>query len=159
MPFLEDSEILQSDENTLTCSVKRGEPVMVSFFGLPSIGQIKNPHKSDDNGLKVASLLDLAGTKVATVQQRATFKDYVDIATIIENGDIDLPTAISAAQLIYGQQFNPQITLKALSYFKDITNLSKHHQNVLLEAVTKTDLDKLPDLRPVKNFVKRDNGL
>jgi hypothetical protein len=34
---------------------------------------------SDDNGLKVASLLDLAGTKASVVQLRPEKKDYLDL--------------------------------------------------------------------------------
>jgi hypothetical protein len=32
---------------------------------------------------------------------------------------IDLPMALAAGRAIYGTQFNPEITLKALSYFDD----------------------------------------
>ncbi len=34
-------------------------------------------------------------------------------------GEVDLATALSAAHALYGQTFNPEVTLKALSYFDD----------------------------------------
>ncbi len=68
---------------------------------------------------QVASLLDLAGAKASVVQQRAEMKDYLDIEAMLTHGGIDLPTALAAARAIYGAQFNPRSTLKALSYFED----------------------------------------
>lgn len=41
------------------------------FFGLPGLPRLAMPHISPDNGLQVASLFDLAGTKASVVQQRA----------------------------------------------------------------------------------------
>jgi hypothetical protein len=69
--------------------------------------------------LDFRSLLDLAGTKVAVVQQRAEAKDYIDIDAILTDGQIHLPMTLAAAQLIYGSVFNPQNALKALTYFDD----------------------------------------
>jgi hypothetical protein len=76
-------------------------------------------HVSRDNRIKIASLLDLAGTKVSVVQVRAEAKDYIDIDALIAAGRIDLPTPLAAGQAIYGRQFNPEITPKALSFFDD----------------------------------------
>jgi hypothetical protein len=50
---------------------------------------------------------------------RAEAKDYLDLDMLVTKGGISLPTAITAAQALYGASFNPQITLKALSYFED----------------------------------------
>ncbi|WP_207787826.1 nucleotidyl transferase AbiEii/AbiGii toxin family protein [Candidatus Thiosymbion oneisti] len=119
LPFLDGAEVLQSKPDTLTCLVDRGGPVQVSFFGLPSLGRVSEPLRAPDNGLKIAALVDLAGMKAATVPHRAEAKDYLDIAAILEAGVIDLPTALAAASVIYGRQFNAQLTLKALCYFHD----------------------------------------
>jgi hypothetical protein len=67
----------------------------------------------------VASLLDLAGTKASVVQARAEAKDYINIDALIQACNIDLPIALAAGRATYGPQFNPEITLKALSYFGD----------------------------------------
>jgi hypothetical protein len=58
------------------------------FFGVPRLKRAALPHISADIGLHIASLLDLAGTKVAVVQQRAEAKDYVDIDAILTDGQI-----------------------------------------------------------------------
>jgi len=117
IPFLSGVRATQQEPNTLSAIIHRDGPVKVSFFGVPGIRRIKPPHIAPDNGLRIASLLDLAGTKAAVVQQRAEAKDYLDIDAILRDGQIDLPTALAAARIIYGPVFNPQITLKALSFF------------------------------------------
>jgi hypothetical protein len=126
----------------------RGGPVRVSFFGTPAIPQLAPPHIAPDIGLRVASLLDLVGTKGAVVQQRAEAKDYPDIDAILRSSRIDLPTARAAARRIYGTQFNPQITLKALSYFEDgnIRDLPQATKDRLAKPARDVDLDHLPVL-------------
>jgi hypothetical protein len=59
-----------------------------------------------DNGLKIALVLDLAGTRAAVVQQCAEAKDYLDIDAILLDGRIDLPRALAAARAIYEPAFN-----------------------------------------------------
>src|SRR5208337_1202713 len=81
-----------------------------------SVGEIG---KVPVTGLRVASLLDLAGIKAAVVQRRAEAKDYIDIAAILSEGSVNLPLALASAQAIYGAQFNPQNTLKALVFFEE----------------------------------------
>jgi hypothetical protein len=145
IPFLMNAKIIQQEKNTLTCLVDRGAPVMMSFFGLPHVHTVLPPMICADNQLKIASLMDLAGMKAAVVQQRAEAKDYIDLDAIISAG-VSLLMALSAAQFIYGSGFNPQITLKALSYFGDgdLPNLPAGLKNRLAKAVDETDLNKLP---------------
>ncbi len=149
IPFLVGAEIIQQKESTLTCLVSRGEPVRVSFFGVPLIRRVGEPHVSIDNRLKIASLLDLAGTKAAVVQQRAQAKDYFDLDAILGAG-IRLSSALSSAAAIYGPSFNPQITLKALCYFDDgdLAKLPDDVKRRLVDAVAETDLDRLPHVEP-----------
>ncbi len=119
IPFMASATITQREPDTLSGIVDRGGPVRLSFFGVPDLLRLAPPHIVAGNGLQVASLLDLAGTKVSVVQQRAEAKDYTDIDAILRDGRIDLPMALASAKVIYGGQFNPQITLKALSFFDD----------------------------------------
>jgi Nucleotidyl transferase AbiEii toxin, Type IV TA system len=146
VPFLADSEVIQKSGNTLTCLVDRCGTVQVSFFGVPDIVQIEKPLTADDNGLKIASLVDLAGMKVSVVQKRAEAKDYIDIDAIIRDGVIDLPLALAAGQWIYGGSFNPEITLKALSFFGDgnLNTLPQDVRDRLAQVVRAVDLDRLP---------------
>lgn len=119
VPFLGGATATQREPNTLSCTVDRGGLVKLSFFGLPSILRLSPPLIAPDNGLQVASLLDLAGTEASVVQVRAEAKDYIDIDALLSDGRVDLLVALAAARAIYGAQFNPQSTLKALSYFGD----------------------------------------
>ncbi len=146
LPFLQGAKTLQQTPNTLTCLVERGDPVQVSFFGLPNLTWIHAPIVARDTNLKIASLLDLAGMKAAVVQQRPEAKDYIDLATMIEKNVVNLPTALAAAQIIYGSSFNPELTLKALSYYGDgnLQTVPPHHKERLLEAIRTVDLDRLP---------------
>ena len=104
------------------------------------------PLIAPDNGLQVASLLDLGGTKVCVVQVRAEAKDYLDIDALLVDGRIDLPAALAAGRAIYGSQFNPQSTLKALSYFDDgnLRRLPAPVKDRLAKAARDVDLDRLP---------------
>lgn len=149
LPFLEQAIVIQKAPNTLTVRVDRGGQVFVSFFGLPRIGPpLRSPLRCLDNGIKVACLLDLAGMKASVVQKRAEWKDYVDIAALMDAG-IGLDLALSAAIAIYRDQFNPQVTLKALSYFDDVPNLSPEVKIALQKGVRRVDLRNLPALDEV----------
>jgi hypothetical protein len=117
-PLLEGATVLQRSENTLTLCVDRDGPVQVSFFGVPRLGQIERAEVADGADIAIASLLDLAGCKAATVQVRAEAKDYVDIDALIRHG-VSLDFACAAAVAIYGPSAHPVGTLKALSYFGD----------------------------------------
>ena len=150
IPFLEGAIVTQREPNVFSCEMDRGGIVKLSFFGLPWIAHLSPPLVASDNGLHVASLLDLAGMKASVVQQRAEAKDYIDIDAILTNGRIDLPMALAAARAIHGTRFNPQSTLKALSYFDD-GNLHRLPQPVkdrLVKAARDVDLDLLPILAP-----------
>jgi hypothetical protein len=150
IPFLAEATITQRAADTLSAVVERDGPVKVSFFGLPGVPRLRAPHVAPDNGLKVAALLDLAGMKASVVQLRAEAKDYIDIEAMLRDGRIDLPTALAAAQAIYGRQFNPQITLKALSFFDDgnLRQLPKATRDLLAQAARTADLDRLPAIAP-----------
>ncbi len=134
LPFLKQGVRLQSGENTLVITVDRDGPVKLSFFGGLTLDRVNNPDDSEDNHILIASLEDLAATKMRVVQSRAQAKDYLDVAELIRRGII-LKRMLSCAQTVYGQEFNPAITLKALSYFKDgdLPTLPKPIQELLQE--------------------------
>jgi Nucleotidyl transferase AbiEii toxin, Type IV TA system len=145
--YLHDGKVTLLSENTLTVVLDRNGPVSVSFFGGLGLTRVSGPDTADDNGVQVASLLDVAGCKMAVVQRRAEAKDYLDIAALLENG-ISLPKALAAAKAIYGDQFEPTTTLRALSYFADgdLPKLPASMQNALRTAAIGVKLDELPVL-------------
>ncbi len=111
---------------------------------LPRLSQLLEP----DITSEMAALLDLAATKAYLVQVRAEAKDYIDIDALITEGGISLAMALAAAAAIHGPQFNPQITLKALSFFEDgnLNTLPDALKARLAAAVRGVDLDHLPQL-------------
>lgn len=161
IPFLEGATVVQREKNTLTAIVDRGQPVKVSFFGVPKLPRLAPPVISKDNGLKIASLIDLAGAKASVLQVRAEAKDYIDMDALIEIGGIGLPFALSAAQRLYGPSFNPEVTLKALSYFDDgnLHDLPTDMKFRLAGAVCKVDLQHLPSLDDFKLRTDAGRGL
>jgi hypothetical protein len=146
IPFLTGAKIIQREKNTLSAIVNRGEPVKVSFFGVPKLPRLSSPHIAESNNLKLASLLDLAGTKASVIQMRAEAKDYLDVDALIRLGNVDLPSALAAARLLYGPTFNPELTLKALSFFDDgnLAELPSDLKQRLVVAAREVDLDLLP---------------
>jgi hypothetical protein len=161
IPFLADAKIIQREKNTLSVIVERGGPVKISFFGVPKLPQLAPPHVIGENNLKVASLLDLAGTKASVIQVRAEAKDYLDLDALMRLGDVDLATALSAAQALYGPTFNPEVTLKALSYFDDgnLSDLPDELKLRLVESAREVDLDHLPEVGADMRRADMDHGL
>ncbi len=145
VPYLKDSERVQVAPDTLTCRVDRQGPVLLSFFGGLGIGCVNVPEQVVDLPLRVASLLDIAGTKAAVVQKRAEVKDYSDIDAILQQG-VDLSTILAAGSVVYGRQFNPLITLKALSYFGDLPAIPAAMSARLRHAAERVDVTRLPTL-------------
>lgn len=148
VPFLKEARIIQQEPNTLTCLVDREGTVQVSFFGVPGINVLQKPLQFPDNGVRIASLIDLAGMKAAVVQWRVEAKDYLDLYAFMNQKMVDLPTALAAAGRIYPDSFNPQLTLKALTYFGDgdLSTLPESVRSGLVEAVRVVDVDRVPDL-------------
>jgi len=161
IPFLAGAKIIQREKNTLSAIVERGDPVKVSFFGVPKLPQLEPAHVVEENNLKVASLLDLAGTKASVIQVRAEAKDYLDLDALMRLGEVDLATALSAAHALYGPTFNPEVTLKALSYFDDgnLRDLPNDLKLRLVEAAREVDLDHLPVLSAEFRRADMDYGL
>jgi hypothetical protein len=146
IPFLAGATITQREPNTLSCIVDRGGPVKLSFFGAPGLPRLRPPLIAPDNGLQIASLLDLSGAKARVVQMRAEARDYVDIDALLCDGRVDLSSALASARALYGVEFNPQITLKALTYFGEgnLQRLPRELKDRLVQAVRAVDLDRLP---------------
>src|ERR1051326_6069716 len=121
IPYLKGAALRQAAPNTLSVNVDRGEPVQLSYFGGLGIGQVAPAENVEGPRFKVASLIDLAGTKVAVLPQRVEFRDYLDVHALLTQAEMPLAEMLAAARVIYGDQFNPLLTLKALAYYEDFT--------------------------------------
>ncbi len=142
--YLQDAEMRQFEENTLTAIVNRDGPVKVSFFGGLKLNRVQDPDVMPDNGIKVASLLDIA----ATIQQRAQARDYEDVLALSGAG-VSLSEMLAAAEAVYGSTFNGTLSLKALTFFADgdLPTLSPAIQSRLRTLASQVSLQQIPLMR------------
>lgn len=148
-PFMGKAETLQDQGNTWVVLAPSGHPeekgVKVSFFGTIAFGRVGEPDFTDDGILQVASFADLMATKVKVVLQRAEAKDYRDVAAMV-NAGVSLSHGLASARRLYGPNFQPSESLKALVYFNDgdLNTLTANERNTLTEAVKL--VGELPDV-------------
>jgi hypothetical protein len=144
LPFMAKATVLQDGRNAVTVLVQQSDIddsqpsfVKVSFFGVIDGDRVGEPEMTEDGVLQVAALEYLMATKVKVVLQRAEAKDYRDIAEMIKGG-VSLAKGLAAAREIFGPQFQPSESLKALTYFDDgdLHTLSKDEKNTLVKAVS-----------------------
>ncbi len=98
-----------------------------------------------DGVMQVASLDDLMATKVKVLLQRVEAKDYRDIAAMVRAG-VSLARGLASARLLFGPNFQPSESLKALVYFEegDLYSLTSAEKKTLIDAV-KT-IGRLPEV-------------
>lgn len=160
VPYLKGSSVQQMAPNTLTCSVDRESPVQVSFFGGLPLGRVTDPDLSQDNNLCIASPLDIGASKVRVVIARPSWKDYVDIDALLQNGT-PLISMLSAASSLYEAPYSPLLSLKALAYFDDLGDeLPQGARERISKAVGSIDLKALKPMTVKKNLAPaRDLGM
>lgn len=148
-PFLKKAAVLQSEENTLsvsyTASASEGS-VHLSFFGGINFGRVGETDRTEDGVLRLASPSDLFGTKCAVLTQRVEVKDYRDIAALLRSG-LTLETGLAAASALYGEQFSPVESLRAMQYLegKEFAQLPEKDKKLLLSLKLPTrDIHPLP---------------
>jgi hypothetical protein len=139
-PFVGQSMTIQDQDNTWVVLVTDGkserEHVKVSFFGNIAFGRVGEPDLTEDGVLLVASFDDLMATKVKVVLQRAEAKDYRDIAAML-NAGVSLARGLASARQLFGPNFQPSESLKALVYFNDgdLKTLNHGEKKTLVDAV------------------------
>lgn len=138
-PFVAGATVLQEQPDTFSLQIASeqspNEDVNVSFFGGIAIGRVGEPLITDDSVLEVASLDDLMATKVKVILRRIEAKDYLDVAAMADAG-ISLARGLAAARAMYGANFQPCESLKALVYFEggDLDTLSEDTRQTLIRA-------------------------
>jgi hypothetical protein len=159
IPYLNQAEMTQFQDNTLTALVDRNGPVKLSFFGSLGMNRARDPDIAHENGIQIASLLDLLASKLRTVQSRAEAKDYRDIVASLDAG-FSLEEGLGAAAAIYGKNFNGVLSLKALTYFEDgdLPRLTPAVQKRLLAAATSVNLKELPLVAVRSGLSRQDEG-
>ena len=121
IPLLTNAQVVQNEGQTLAVEVyplDSEHPVRIAFFGGIGFPVLARPDWVKDNGVVVASLLDLAGTKAKVITQRIELKDYRDISALLDAG-LTLPQIVAAAVAIFAGQVDYDHTLSAITYFED----------------------------------------
>jgi Nucleotidyl transferase AbiEii toxin, Type IV TA system len=145
--YLKDAHVIDAGLNTLTCRVDRGDPIKLQFFGGLPLASIEARFQTFPGAVLIASLIDLAATKIKVLPERSERKDYLDIAALLEHG-MKLPVMLAAANAVYGSSYNPLLSLKALTYFDDVAILPDDVKTRLTEASLAVELDQLPAIVP-----------
>jgi len=157
LPFVAQSTVIQDEKNSLTMLVpsniyhlSESGHVKVSLFGAITFGRVGEPEMTEDEVLQVASLDDLMATKLKVILQRAEAKDYRDIAAMLKEG-MSLSRGLAAARIIYGSNFQPSESLKALIYFKDgdLPTLDRDKKQILVTEVKA--VRQLPEISLLAN--------
>jgi hypothetical protein len=117
LPYLAGAEPVKMVSHTLTWRVERGGPVLVSFFGNRTLGEIAPREIAEGSKVHVASLLDVAGTKALTVQQRAQARDYLDIDALMLHG-VDLPQMLAAGECRVGPRIQSVADTEGAQLFR-----------------------------------------
>ena len=155
LPFLNNSERIQFAPDTR--SYLTDGNVKFSFFGRIRLGRIGKPQITGDGVLLVASLDDLMAMKLATILQRVEAKDYIDIAAMLRGG-LTLEKGMAGAVALYGKQFPPSESLKALTYFQggDLQRLAQVDRDTLLQAARTFHLCELPQVKRLSEHLTLD---
>ena len=159
LPFFRDLDPSNSDawvhykRDNLEAFVDRGDLVKVAFFGgLDNLNRVEDPRRAAGSQARVASLVDLAGMKMRVIQVRGSWKDYIDIHTLVANG-IDVTTGLAAAKAI-DRSFDPATSVRALQFYGDgtLNRVPAAIQKDLTRWAQAVDLSKLPVLHSRKGL-------
>ena len=147
-------EVLASVDNTLTVIEPGG--VRLSFFGNLDLQAVAEPSVVLENGIVVASVYDLAGTKAKAVVDRSEWKDYLDIAELIQAGH-RLADIIGYATAVFDRLFafpTPEF-LRSLVWFRDGTapDVPQDVRRALEQAVHDLDLADIPRVEPYRSSI------
>jgi hypothetical protein len=151
--------VVQDEKNSLTVLTEPGN-VRLSFFGGLGMGRVDVPALTEDGVALVASSLDLLGTKLKVIMQRAESKDYSDIAQLLSAG-ASLIQGLGAARSLYGSAFAPAECLRALTFFDDgdLARVNGETRNVLrTEAAEASKVFPIPSIEKISNQLS-DEGI
>ena len=148
IPYLRNADVIRRGLDTLTCIVDRGGIVRVSFGGGGERRRVEDPQLAEPPGIEVASVVDVAAATVQAVQSRSSAKDFLDVDAIVRLSGISLSEALGAATAVFGDRFNPMLTLKALTFFGDgdLHTVPDSVRERLVGAVQEVDPDRIPRL-------------
>jgi len=109
-----DFTIRDRDRETIHGNI---EEVKLSLIGAYRYPLLEQPSNVD--GVQVAGPLDIGVMKLIAITNRATVRDYIDIAALVRRG-WELPVLLQAGIKKYGPSFNPMVPLRTLTAFADL---------------------------------------
>ena len=132
-PFIAGRPALREDGDSFIVRTAGG--VLLSFFGGIDNGRVGLTDTAPENGLPVASALDLLATKLKTILQRATARVCADIAALLRSG-FGLERGLGAALALYGPGYPPMESVRALCWFGDgdLDTLAEDDRRLLADA-------------------------
>ncbi|MCH5322953.1 MAG: nucleotidyl transferase AbiEii/AbiGii toxin family protein [Helicobacter sp.] len=137
------AQITQQNKDTLIFQTNNG--VRLSFFGTLGFVNSVNKIYSEDKILKLADLTALLTTKLKATCDRAEYKDYIDIITILKTNQTSLEEGLRQIKNYFGNKFPLINIVKGLTYFEDgdLHRLSKEDKEFLCKKVNKLDFNKI----------------
>lgn len=147
-------EVADMDANHLVVIEPGG--VQLAFYGGLRLRAVAEPSLVPDNGLVIASVFDLAATKAKAVLDRSEWRDYVDIATLLESGH-NLADIIGYATAVFDRAFAfpAPVFLRNLVWFNDGTapDVPAGTRRILESAVHGLDLADIPLVKPWRETI------
>ncbi len=136
--------------------VTTADGVHLSFYGGVTLQSVAEPAIVQENGVVVASMFDLAGTKAKAILDRSEWKDYFDIATLLRAG-LTLPEIIGYATTIFEPMFDfpAAVFLRSLAWFDDgtVPDLSAIMRRELTNAVALAAQAVIPVVHPYSTSI------
>lgn len=149
LSFLQNTTLVQPEMNTLNVIIElpMGSVKMQFLADLAKRQKrVETPQQCYENNLQIASLRDLLATKLNTIQMRAELKDYVDIHAMLKHG-LTLEDGLGCARAIYGKNFDPATSLRALCSYHDgnLLEIESTTKNYLLTAAH--NVNDIPEVK------------
>jgi Nucleotidyl transferase AbiEii toxin, Type IV TA system len=136
--------------------VTTASAVNLSFRGGMRLQSVAEPSIVDENGVVIASIFDLAGTKAKAILDRSESKDYVDIAMLLRN-DLTLPEIVGHATTIFEPMFEfpAAVFLRSLAWFGDGTapDVPEDMQRELERAAVNAEQEEIPVVVPYSTSI------
>ncbi|MFH0804406.1 MAG: nucleotidyl transferase AbiEii/AbiGii toxin family protein [Candidatus Zambryskibacteria bacterium] len=107
-------EVLVKSKDELTIVVDEVKITFLHYY-FPLIYSLKN-----DKNIKFADISEISLMKAYSLGRRQSFKDYVDMYTVVSNNLTTLKSIVENAKNKYGGVFNDRVFLEQLVYVDDI---------------------------------------
>jgi hypothetical protein len=135
-----DGRILQAASNSLSLLHRE---VKLSFFGGLTLRVIRTPDFLEH--CPVASIEDLAASKLAALVNRVEPKDYLDVLAILRHG-MRLEEMLGCATAVYRGDFPVAACLKSLTWFEppELAVLSSEDRELLEKSAL--DVESIPEV-------------